>query len=174
MFHLPLARSVSSVAAICFLSGGTALASPQLPPVGPLPAVSQRPSSPFTVTGQVRRVGSLRPVPNATVIVEGTTVQSVTDAEGRFTLSGVPPSADHIIIAAPGLMPLRAELVFTGSGAAPLDAVLDAEVHYTEVVSVSPEARDLFASYQPTSVLAGQDLTDRKSTRLNSSHGYIS
>src|SRR4029453_14964072 len=33
------------------------------------------------------------------------------------------------------------------------------EVHYTEVISVSPEARDLFTSYQPTAVLAGQELS---------------
>ena len=63
-----------------------------------------------------------------------------------------------MIIAAPGLMPLRVELTLSTGGAAPLDALLDAEVHYTEVVSVSPEARDIFASYQPTSVLAGADL----------------
>ena len=39
-----------------------------------------------------------------------------------------------------------------------VDVSLDPELHYSEVVSVSPEARDQFESYQPTSVLAGQDL----------------
>ena len=39
-------------------------------------------------------------------------------------------------------------------------------MHYTEVVSVSPEARDQFASYQPTSVLAGQDLNRELETTI--------
>ena len=157
MFHFSLARGVSSVAAICFLSTGLARAQAPVPPVAPLPGVAQA-SAPVTVTGQVRRAGSLKPVAKATIIVEGTTIETTSDADGRFTLTGVPPGRDHLIITAPGLMPLRAELVITSGGPAPLDVLLDAEVHYTEVVSVSPDARDLFASYQPTSVLAGQDL----------------
>ena len=39
-----------------------------------------------------------------------------------------------------------------------LDVAVDPELHYTEVVSVSPDARNQFESYQPTTVLAGQDL----------------
>ena len=50
------------------------------------------------------------------------------DGPGRFTLTGIPVGSDHIIIAAPGLMPLRAELSLTAAGAAPLDVLLDAEV----------------------------------------------
>ena len=37
-----------------------------------------------------------------------------------------------------------------------LDVGVDPELHYSEVISVSPDARDQFESYQPTSVLAGQ------------------
>jgi iron complex outermembrane receptor protein len=36
---------------------------------------------------------------------------------------------------------------------------IDPELHYAEVVSVSPNARSQFESYQPTSVLAGQELS---------------
>ena len=35
-----------------------------------------------------------------------------------------------------------------------LDVAVDPELHYSEVVSVSPDARNQFDSYQPTSVLA--------------------
>ena len=154
MSVFPFARSAGSAAAALLLAASLASAQQPVPPL-PSPAA---PASRLTITGQVRLTGSLKPVAKATVILEGTRLETTTDAEGRFTLSGVPPGGQHVIIAAPGLMPLRAEVVVSAGGAAPIDALMDAEVHYTEVISVSPEARDQFASYQPTSVLAGQDL----------------
>ena len=148
-----MARSLGSAAGVfVFVSAAAAAQAPAA-----APAASQQPA-PLTVTGQVRRVGTLQPIPKAIVIVEGTTLEAATDAEGRFTITGVPAGNQHVIISAEGFTPLRADLTIVGGQAAPLDAVLDSEVHYTEVVSVSPEARDQFASYQPTSVLAGQDL----------------
>ena len=125
----------------------------------------------MTVTGQVRHAGSLKPLPNATVLIEGTTNVTTTDSDGRFTLTGVPAGSQHIIIAAPGMTTLRADLAVTAGVPAPLDALLDAEVHYQEVVSVSPDARDQFASYQPTSVLAGMDLNRQLETTLGATLG---
>ena len=111
------------------------------------------------VTGQIRRAGTLAPVPNATIVVEGTRIQTASDAQGRFSLAGVPAGTQHLLITAAGLTPLRVDVVVReGETPAPLDVVLDVEVHYTEVVSVSPDPRDQFASYQPATVLAGQDL----------------
>jgi len=157
MFSLLFARGVSSAAVAVFAAGVVAAQDP----VPQLPAPSA-----MTITGQVRRAGSLEPVPRATVIVEGTRLETATDSDGRFTLTGVPSGSRHVIIAAPGLMPLRADVAVSAGLAAPLDALLDAEVHYTEVVSVSPNARDQFASYQPTSVLAGRDLSRELETTL--------
>jgi iron complex outermembrane receptor protein len=154
MLSLALARRSFAVAVVVLLATFVLSAEEAVPQ---LPAPTQ-PARATTITGQVRRAGSLAPVRNATIIVEGSTVEAKSDSEGRFTLTGVPADSLHVIIAAPGLMPLRAELTGTGGTMAPLDVLLDAEVHYTEVVSVSPDARDQFASYQPTSVLAGQDL----------------
>src|SRR5687768_9671012 len=150
MFPVPLARGMSSVAASFLFSAGLAFAQQAVQPVPPLPlpapAQTPQPAKPFTITGQIRRAGTLKPVAKATVIVEGTAIEATSDNDGRFTLANVPPASRHVIIAAPGLMPLRVELTLNVAGAAPLDAILDAEVHYTEVVSVSPEARDIFAS----------------------------
>lgn len=162
MFSVSFARGVSSAVGVVFaLAVGAVVAAQEPVPQLPAPA-----TAPMTITGQVRRAGSLEPVASATVLVEGTRLEASTDSDGRFTLAGVPPGSRHVIIAAPGLMPLRADLTVSAGAAAPLDALLDAEVHYTEVVSVSPTARDQFASYQPTSVLAGRDLSRELETTL--------
>ncbi len=39
-------------------------------------------------------------------------------------------------------------------------------MHFTEIVSASPEARNQLASYRPTSVLAGQGLNRELETTL--------
>lgn len=159
-------RSVLFAAGACLACVAPLFAQPSVPPPPAAARADAQADGSLTVTGQVRRAGSLQPVPNATIIVEGTAVQTSSDKAGRFTLTGVPAGSAHVIIAAPGLMPLRADLQVVGGQAAPLDALLDAEVHYTEVVSVSPDARDPFASYQPTSVLAGQELNRELETTL--------
>ncbi|HXG53789.1 MAG TPA: TonB-dependent receptor [Vicinamibacterales bacterium] len=152
--------SAAMLAALLMFSVGASAQTPaptptQLPPVQPLPAAAQ----PADVTGQIRRTGTLKPVSNATILVEGLSTQATSDGDGRFTLRAVPGGTQHIIVAAPGLMPIRTEVVIGADPPALLDVLLDQEVHYTEVVSVSPTARDQFESYQPTSVLAGQEFT---------------
>jgi iron complex outermembrane recepter protein len=159
MFGIQLGRSFGFAAAAWIAAGSFALAQQT---VSPLPAAGP----PLTITGQVRRAGSLAPVAKAVILVEGTSIQTTSDSDGRFSLTDVPAGSEHIIIAAPGFQPLRADVVLTGGVPAPLDALLNDEVHYTEVISVSPDARDQFASYQPTSVLAGQDLNRELETTL--------
>lgn len=135
-------------------------------PVPPLPAPPPVAGKPAAITGQVRQSGSLKPVVGATVLVEGSALQSTTDRDGRFSIPAVPPGQHHLIIAAPNLMPLRVDVTIGATPPPPLDVLLDAEVHYTEVVSVSPTARDPFESYQPTSVLAGQELAKELESTL--------
>ena len=127
------------------------------PPVAPLPAAAQ--VQPATISGQVRRAGTLKPVTDATILIEGTSLVVTSDADGRFSIPAVPPGVRHVIIAAPGLMPLTVDVTVGTVPPPPLDVLLEPQVHYTEVVSVGPTARDPFASYQPTSVLSGQELT---------------
>lgn len=69
----------------------------------------------------------------------------------------VPPGSHHLVIAASGFVPRRLTIDVKGSSFPPLDISLDPELHYIEVLSVSPDARSQFESYQPTSVLSGQD-----------------
>jgi iron complex outermembrane receptor protein len=166
MIRFPFGRGVSPVAAALLLAASTAAAQPPTES----PVMGQQSGTPLTITGQVRRDGTLTPIADATIVVEGTTTETKSNAEGRFTIAGVPPTS-HLIIAAPGFLPLRAEVTLVDGVAAPLDAILVTEVHYTEIVSVSPDARDQFASYQPTSVLAGQDLNRALETTLGATLG---
>ena len=81
---------------------------------------------------------ALKPIKGATVLVEGTSLTATTDGDGRFSLPAVPPGEHHLIVAAAGLMPLRIDVTVGSTPPPPLDVLLDTEVHYTEVVSVSP------------------------------------
>jgi iron complex outermembrane receptor protein len=130
--------------------------------VAATPAAAQQPPPSnvqlSSIAGQIRQSGSNKPVANATVLVEGSTLVATSDSEGRFTISEVPAGTHHLVIAAPGFLPLRVEVVIGAAPPPALDVMLTPEVHYTEVISVSPNARDQFESYQPTSVLAGPDL----------------
>src|SRR5688500_8320689 len=141
-------RSVCSAAVTILLGALPAGAQQPVPPLG----------QPATITGQLRQSDSMKPVGKATILVEGTALEATSDDDGRFSLADVPPGPQHLVIAAPGFVPLRVEVVIGTDPPAPLDVIMHPEVHYTEVVSVSPTTRDQFESYQPTSVLAGQEL----------------
>jgi iron complex outermembrane receptor protein len=110
-----------------------------------------------TVSGRLFHSVTLKPVAGALVQIEGTKLESKSGADGSYSIANVPAGTYHLIVVAPGFVPARAELVVT-EGAVTRDVPVDPELHYTEVVSVSPDARNQFDSYQPTSVLAGQDL----------------
>ena len=147
-------RSLSVIIPI-FLAGASAAAAQQSSIA--VPSAAQAVTG--TIAGQIRRAGTLKPIARATIIVEGTSLQATSDIDGRFSIAGIPAGPHHVVIAAPGVMPLRVEVNIGSLPPSPLDVLMEPEIHYTEVVSVSPNARDQFESYQPTSVLAGQEFT---------------
>ena len=110
------------------------------------------------VSGQVVNATTQKPLKGAVVLIEELKRDATTDADGRYAIDGIPSGVYHVSIVAPGFVPQRTEINVTASPLT-LDVAAPPEVHYTEIVSVSPEARDQFASYQPTAVLAGQLLT---------------
>lgn len=110
------------------------------------------------VTGTVLRGSTSAPIANAVVVLEGpATFTAITDDKGAFRIAGVTPGAYHLTVQADGFLTERTELSVSGT-ATPVEVRLAVNPHYSEVVSVSPEARSQFDSYQPTSVLGGQDL----------------
>ena len=111
----------------------------------------------ITVSGRLLHSVTLKPIAGATVLVEGTTLETKSSADGTYSIANVPAGSHHLLVIAKGFVPARAELNVAQTPMS-LDVSVDPELHYSEVVSVSPDARSQFDSYQPTTVLAGQDL----------------
>jgi hypothetical protein len=70
----------------------------------------------------------------------------------------VPAGSYHLVARADGFLPLRSELTVT-TGLQSSDLRINPELHYSEVMSVSPEGKSAFESFQATNVLGDQELT---------------
>jgi iron complex outermembrane receptor protein len=92
-----------------------------------------------------------------TITVEELKRDVTSQPDGTFTIEDVPPGDYHLTLRAEKFRTTRIDVRIT-SAPAPLTLTVDPEIHYEEVVSVSPETRSAFESYQPTTVLAGQEL----------------
>jgi iron complex outermembrane recepter protein len=128
-------------------------------------AQSTAPAAGVTVSGRLYHSVSLKPIAEATVVIEGTTLGGKSSADGTYSIANVPEGSHHLLITAKGYVPTRADLR-TERAAVTLDVAVDPELHYSEVVSVAPDARSQFDSYQPTVVLAGQDLLKQLGTTV--------
>jgi iron complex outermembrane receptor protein len=108
-----------------------------------------------------RLVNSLSgdPIAGATVTLEELRRDTTSAADGTFTFEGVAPGSYHLAVRAPGYSSRRTEVSLAATGTPRVDVPVDPELHFEEVLSVSPEARSQFESFQPTSVLAGQELS---------------
>ncbi len=108
------------------------------------------------VTGQLLNSVTGAPVAGSIVIDE--LKQEVTSAlDGTFTFESVLAGTYHVTVRAERFRMGRRELKIAANAPA-LTLTIDPEIHYQEVVSVSPNPRSAFESYQPTAVLAGQEL----------------
>ena len=111
----------------------------------------------ITVSGRLYHSVSLKPIAGAIVAVEGTKLEAKSAADGTYSIPNVPTGSNHLLVTAKGFVPTRAELT-VAQAPVTVDVAVDPELHYSEVVSVGPDAKSQFDSYQPTAVLAGQDL----------------
>lgn len=98
------------------------------------------------------------PIAGATVVLEELRLEAKSNADGTFTFPNVPPGSYHVFVRAQGYSSRRTE-VAAAAGAAPIDLPVDPELHFEEVITVSPEPRSQFEAFQATSVLSGQELT---------------
>ena len=110
-----------------------------------------------TLSGRLLNALSGDPIAGATVVLEELRREATSSNDGRFTFDTVPPGVYHLSVRFEGFSSRRTEVTVSGD-AAPIDVRIDPDLHYHEVVSVSPDARSQFETYQPTTVLAGQEL----------------
>ena len=108
-----------------------------------------------------RLLNSFSGDPLAAVVVQldELRMQTTSGADGTFVFENVPPGTYHLSVRSPGFSSRRTEIVVSPDSGAPLDIRVDPELHFEEVVSVSADGRSQFETYQPTSVLSGQELS---------------
>ena len=116
------------------------------------PALAQTSS----LSGKVTRAGG-DAMAGAAVVVEELRRETRTAADGTYRFDGLPAGDYHVSVRAEGYSSRRAE-VKIGAAAATLDLEVDLDLHFAEVLSVSPNPKAQFESYQPTSVLSAEDL----------------
>lgn len=106
------------------------------------------------------------PVPDAIVrlVPSGRQVRSGADGVARF--ENVTPGRYDVAVALGGFAPSRSSIEVNGASPASVPVTLAQQAHFSESVTVSPDARDIFEAYQPASVLGGEDLQQRLGSTL--------
>ena len=68
----------------------------------------------------------------------------MSSADGTFSFDNVPPGTYHVSVHAQGYSTRRHEVTVSASALPPMDLQIDPELHFEEVLSVSPEARSQY------------------------------
>ena len=116
----------------------------------------------MTLSGRLIDSLTTQPVSGATIQIDELKRQTTTARDGTFAFDGVAPGTYHLSVRSAGYSTRRTEVtVSSGAAPPPVTVAVDPELHFEDVVSVSADARSQFDTFQPTSVLAGQELTKR-------------
>lgn len=92
--------------------------------------------------------------------------EALTDASGVARFENVPAGEYDVAVRSSGLTPQRAHVSVVEGDSLTVPISLAAGAHFSESVTVSPNGRDTFESYQPASVLGGEDLQQRLGSTL--------
>jgi iron complex outermembrane receptor protein len=112
-----------------------------------------------TLSGRLLDSLSGDPIAGATVQIDELKRQTVSGADGAFRFDGVLPGTYHVSVHAQGYSTRPTETRVGTAAGPPADIAVDPELHFEEVVSVTADPRSQFETFQPTAVLAGQELT---------------
>jgi iron complex outermembrane receptor protein len=111
-----------------------------------------------TISGTITQGENSQPLSGALVVIDELRLETRADDKGAYRFENVPPGQYHVGVRAEGYSTRRTE-VTVGSTPVTLNIAVEFDLHFAEVLSVSPTARPQFESYQPTTVLDGQELT---------------
>jgi iron complex outermembrane receptor protein len=115
-------------------------------------------SSGATLKGRLVHALTGEPLADASVVLQETRQHAAVGKDGTFAFPGLKPGRYHVVVIAQGFSSKHIEVAVKEPETVH-DFMVEPELHFSEVVSVSAEPRDQFTTYQPTSVLTGQDLT---------------
>src|SRR5687767_7835802 len=91
----------------------------------PRESSAQQPATTATISGRVTVRGSPEPLPDSRVILVGTSIFGITNAEGRFTLRNVPPGNVEVRVLRVGYVEQKRPVTVTAGQTATLDFTLD-------------------------------------------------
>jgi iron complex outermembrane receptor protein len=111
-----------------------------------------------SLSGRLSNSLSGAPIAGATVQIDELKRTATSGGDGTFEFTDVPAGAYHLSIHSQGYSTRRTE-VTVGAAAVTLELTVDPELHFEQVTTVTGDARSQFEVFQPTAVLAGQDLT---------------
>ena len=105
-------------------------------------------------------------LPGASVKLVPSNREASTGADGVARFEKVPAGAYDVSVRLSGFLSVRTDVRVVEGQALSVPVTLSGQVHLSESVTVSPDARDVFEAYQPTSVLGGEDLQQRLGNTL--------
>jgi iron complex outermembrane receptor protein len=105
-------------------------------------------------------------LPGAVVTLIPSLREARTGADGSARFDNVSPGDYDVAVRISGFAPVRRHVRVAGEDPVRVPVALATSAHFSESVTVSPNARDTFESYQPASVLGGEDLQQRLGNSL--------
>jgi len=99
--------------------------------------------------------------PGAIVSLVGTGLEAVTDGEGIARFEAVAAGRYEVVVRLPGFQSNRSDITVAEGTPLRMSVSLSEALHFSESVTVTPTGRDTFESYQPATVLGGEDLQQR-------------
>jgi iron complex outermembrane recepter protein len=105
-------------------------------------------------------------IPGAVVSLVGTGLEAVTDGDGIARFDAVASGDYEVVVRLPGFLSSRSDITVTEGTPVRISVSLSEALHFSESVTVTPTGRDTFESYQPATVLGGEDLQQRLAPTL--------
>jgi iron complex outermembrane receptor protein len=167
LFRLVMLQAATIAAVIAAFPPAYALASPAASQAGQAPG-NVRPGA--VVRGTVLHSMTGEPIAGARVVFQESRRETVSGQDGTFRFEAVKPGKYHLFVEAQGFSTKHQEFEIKAPETI-ANLLIDPELHFSEMVSVSAEPRDQFNALQPTSVLMGQDLTRELGSTLAATLG---